>query len=390
MTSANRKTNWQSPRGRVIDPRWRFAMVGAILLLTGCGGAADGAAGVSEVSDSATSTPSGAIPPAVSPSSPSEIPAPPAPPGSGTAGSSLSCDVQPCYLPPVDLGYLADDLAPEASGIAPSSTDPDLFFTVDDSSGTDRIIAIDGSGATSAIVTVTDMDAGNAEALSPGPCDNIGERCLYIGDIGDNELRRDTITVYRIAEPDIADGAAAADAAGSAADGPAFVGPVPSQVWKFSYPAGARNAEAMLIGDDGSVIIITKPEGGATAHEIYRGPTGGGQLVLVNSFTPPRALKPLQSMLVGNVVTDASRLPDRVMLLTYDQAIEYLAPAAGADPAKFSDWPLRQLPIPGQWQSEGLTYGGSAGLTACGYLVVSEKSGGHGAQLGRVDCAGAG
>ncbi|MEO5831955.1 MAG: hypothetical protein ABIR83_01125 [Nakamurella sp.] len=53
------------------------------------------------------------------------------------------------------------------------------------------------------------------------------------------------------------------------------------------------------------------------------------------------------------------------------------------DPADFASWPWHQVPIPDQWQSEGITYR----TASCGYVVVSEKSPFGRAAIGGVGCA---
>ncbi len=282
----------------------------------------------------------------------------------------VSCAGSPCYADPLGTGAIAEGVAPEASGLASSSSDPSLFFTVDDGSKMSYIVAVRLDGSVVGRVEVDGMAAANAEAIVPGVCDaGRPDRCLYIGDIG-ADPGRGTVTVYRIAEPDAS----------------ALPASTPSEIWKYTYPDGRYNAEALLIADDGSIVIVTKPDGGATPHRVYSGQPGGGKLTLITTFTLPKPLHPAQSLLVGNVVTDASRLPDRVLLLTYDQAIEYLAPAAGADPATFPSWTYRQLAVPDQLQSEGITYRAAAGLPGCGYAVVSEKSFAAAPEIGAVGC----
>ncbi|WP_164479080.1 hypothetical protein [Nakamurella antarctica] len=251
---------------------------------------------------------------------------------------------------------------------------PDVFFVVDDATGTDGIWAINSAGAVLAAIPVEGMDAVNAEALSTGPCEaDSSERCLYIGDIGDNRARRESVSVYQLREPVVE----------TQEPAPA---PAAAQRWNFTYPDGAHDAETLLVAEDRSIIIVTKPDRGTKTHRVYEGAAGGGELLLVNTFEPPAPIHPAQSLLVGNVVTDGSMVAGRVLLLTYDQAIEYVAPTPGADPALFADWPHRQVPTPAQWQSEGVTYLAAAGVPACGYAVISESGGTSGAALGGVAC----
>ncbi len=89
------------------------------------------------------------------------------------------------------------------------------------------------------------------EAIAVGPCGTAS--CLHVGDIGDNDARRKRITIYRLPEPDGASGSA------SVAD-----------VFHATYPDGRHDAEALLIGGDGRIHIVTKGETGRVA--IYRFP----------------------------------------------------------------------------------------------------------------------
>ncbi len=334
------------------------ALVVAVSLVVGCSAPAESAP-ASTVTPvpvtGASSTPSSASPDATLPA--------PTPDVATSAGTTAppDCGWSPCYADPAGGGALPDTVG-EASGIAASSVDPDLYFVVDDGTGASSVTAVHGDGSLAGVVEVDGMAADNAEALAAGPCP--AGRCLYVGDIGGP---RDTVTVHRLTEP---------------------VPPLPAAVaadaWTYRYPDGAFDAEALLVTDDGGVVVVTKPDGGKTPHRVYAGPPGGGELTLRTTFTPPAPVAPSRSLLVGNVVTDAARDPDTVLLLTYDQATEFRAPAAGADPADFPTWEQRPVPLPRLWQSEGISYRAAG---ACGYVVVSERSPVSGAEIGGVGCA---
>jgi hypothetical protein len=81
-----------------------------------------------------------------------------------------------------------------------------------------------------------DMDVG------PGP--QAGTSYLYLGDIGDNGKKWPSITVYRVPEPAVA-GGGITDLAGT-------------QALAARYPDGPHNAEAMAVGADGTIYVITK------------------------------------------------------------------------------------------------------------------------------------
>ncbi len=268
---------------------------------------------------------------------------------------------------------LAVGVAPESSGIAASAKSPGSFFVVDDGTGADQVVAVRSDGSRIANLVVSGMSAGNAEALAAGPCGDRSGRCLYVGDIGDNSEKRDRITVYRLSEPSLA---------------PPPRSPLPADVWHYRYPDGPHNAEAMVVADDGSLVVITKSAPNPTTgvvppHRIYRGTAGGGELRYVSSFTPPNPARRAQSLFTGTVVTDAAYADGRLLLLTYDEVIEYLAPTRHADPAAFPGWPHHELPDPPMIQSEGIT----GDVIGCGYEVTSEKGpGGTRASLAGVAC----
>ena len=257
--------------------------------------------------------------------------------------------------------------APESSGIA-AATSPGNFFVVDDGTGADQIAAVRSDGSLVAKIGVSGMSAGNAEALAAGPCGDRAGRCLYIGDVGDNGLQRDHITIYRISEPSLS---------------PAPKEPVPAAKWDYTYPDGQHDSEALMVAADGSLIVVTKSAidkttGKVPPHRIYRADPGGGELTFVSSFTPPEPSRRLQSLFTGTVVTDANYARGRVLLLTYDEVIEYLAPTATADPTNFPSWPHHELPAPAMIQSEGIT----ADISGCGYEVTSEEGPGRQSEPG--------
>lgn len=250
-------------------------------------------------------------------------------------------------------------MAAESSGIAASAKVPGVFFVVDDGTGTSDLVAVRSDGSLVARILVRGMSARNAEALAVGPCGNRVGRCLYVGDIGDNSAQRTSVIVYRVAEPLLSPAPRAAQAA---------------DTWRYTYPDGPHNAEAMVVAADGSLLVLTKPapdptSGQVPLHRIYRAPAGGGTLAFVSAYRPPDPAAPVQSLFTGTVVTDASYTAGRMLLLTYDEVVEYLAPTPNADPATFPSWPHHQLPAPAMIQSEGIT----ADVTGCGYQVTSEE-----------------
>jgi hypothetical protein len=295
-------------------------------------------------------------------------------------GSTEPSPTQPAAAPPTltpTVVPLAPGVSDEASGIAASSSTPGAYFLIDDGTGTDSVAAVGTDGALLARIAVDGLSAGNAEALSSGTCgssplpdDTTGESCVYVGDIGDNATSRSDIAVYRFAEPDPSNPP---------------TDPVPADEWRYSYPDGAQNAEAMLVDTDGSLIIVTKPPAqGGLPHRMYRAEPGGGELTFIREFSPPAATHPFRTLFTGNVVTDLATAPGGVLLLTYDDIQQYTAPDPTAPLSSFPDWPHHALPVPGLPQAEGIT----AMAGGCGYAVASEAGpGGKAGSLGIVSCS---
>ena len=138
----------------------------------------------------------------------------------------------------------------EASGLAISRQAPGRLWTHNDS-GEPAVVALDARGSVTGRVRLIGASVEDWEAIAVGPCGT--GSCLHIGDIGDNQARRKRITIYRLPEPDATNGSA------SVAD-----------VFHAVYPDGPHDAEALLIGGDGRLHIVTKGETGPIA--IYRFP----------------------------------------------------------------------------------------------------------------------
>jgi len=346
------------------------ALLAALLGLTGCtmtgagvvAGTAAGSVGSPTAAGPASSV--GTVPSEGTP--PAPAPGPTTPAGTTSAAPSFSESVV----------QLAPGTSDEASGIAASSTVTGAYFLVDDGSGTGDIVAVGSDGGVLARIGVDGMAAGNAEALAAGPCGSTplpagstGQSCVYVGDIGDNKERREDIAMFRLAEPDLT--APPAD-------------PVPANEWRYTYPDGPHNAEAILLDRDGSLLVVTKPpSAGGLPHRMYRAAPGGGQLTFVREFRPPAAERPLRTLFTGTVVTDLGGGPGRVLLLTYDEVQEFTAPDQAAELSTFPDWPHHRLPLSALPQAEGIT----AAADGCGFAVASEAGpGGHNGSLAVVAC----
>jgi hypothetical protein len=138
----------------------------------------------------------------------------------------------------------------EASGLAVSRRVPGRLWTHNDS-GEPVLFALDANGSVTGRVRLSGARVEDWEAIAVGPCGT--GSCIHVADIGDNDAERSRITIYRLPEPEGVSGAATV-----------------SDVFHATYPDGAHDAEALLVGGDGRLFIVTKGETGPVA--IYRFP----------------------------------------------------------------------------------------------------------------------
>ena len=248
----------------------------------------------------------------------------------------------------------------EASGIAVSRRTPGRLWAHND--GEPVLFSLNEQGAVTGRVQLTGAKLEDFEAIAVGPCGTAS--CLYIGDIGDNEGKRKRITVYRMSEPEAASGSAAV-----------------SEAFHATYPDGAHDAEALLIGGDGRLYVVTKGDTGPIA--IYRFPAAlrSGASVVLEPVGAPLAKKPAAE----SRVTDGAVSPDgqTAVLRTRSSLVVYRsAELLAGQWRETSRIDLTSLKEP---QGEGVAIG------AGGTIYVAGEGGGK-AQPGtfaRFTCASA-
>jgi hypothetical protein len=137
------------------------------------------------------------------------------------------------------LGHVHADGATELSGLVVSAAQPGVLWTHNDSGDRPRLLALRTDGSLIAALDVPGAEATDWEDIAVGPGGD-----LLAGDIGDNDARRDSIDVYRVPEPRLADGPAAT---------------APATRLRLTYPDGAHDAESLLADRrTGEVVIVTK------------------------------------------------------------------------------------------------------------------------------------
>jgi hypothetical protein len=165
---------------------------------------------------------------------------------------------------------------------------------------------------------------------------------LWIADTGDNDLKRDTIALWSMP----ADGSQR------------------PRIHRLSYPAGERHdAEALLLGGDGTPIIVTKEVGRPAG--VYT-PTAalktdnltGVPLKRVGEVTvPPSTTSASAFARLGRGTIDGGAIApggDRVTLRTYTDALEWTV--SGGDVLVAIQGKPRVTPLPDEPLGEAITY----------------------------------
>jgi hypothetical protein len=222
---------------------------------------------------------------------------------------------------PVVVLTLQDPAIDESSGLAVSAAHRGLVWTHNDGGSVAQVFGLDPDGTTAATVTLAGVDPYDPEALAPGRGPD-GEPALFLGDTGDNLGERPDISVFRFDEP---------ASLGSST--------VEATWYRFTYPDGPHDAEALLVAPDGRLMIATK---GLSGQALYRAPR---ELVTQDQGT--NRLHRIAS--VPSLVTDGAYLPDgRFVLRTYSAVFVYDRP--GHEVARAE--------LPGQQQGESIAADG--------------------------------
>lgn len=170
--------------------------------------------------------------------------------------AQLACraddDTCPACERPTRAGNVATLALDEASGVVASAQFDDVVYAHNDAGDSSRLFAMRLTGEDLGTFDIADAANDDWEDIARGPCE--AGTCLYIGDIGDNDLVRTSYSIYIVREPQA-------------------VGPgehmLTSERIEFSYDT-PRDAEAMLVHPQTAAItIVTKAsEGPAAIYEL--------------------------------------------------------------------------------------------------------------------------
>lgn len=257
---------------------------------------------------------------------------------------------------PVQVGRTSHELN-ELSGLVASRSQPGVFWAHNDSGDLPRFFAMALDGRVLQTFPVHHATHVDWEDLGLGPCPS--GTCLVLGDIGDNDRVRSDVVLYRVPEPTV----------GQAVS-------VDAEAFRFTYPDGPHNAEALFVLPDGSAAwIITKELAGPS------------QVFQVSFDAPVQVAKSLAVLPFPSgsdaPVTGADLSPcgDLIAVRLYNRLYTLRAPAG--EPLEAA---LRQVPVSltaaTEVQSEAVAF------TADGRALVtsSEQTLGEPVPIWKANC----
>jgi len=251
------------------------------------------------------------------------------------------------YQPPIVLGTLKDPAINESSGIVASRTSPGLYWTHNDSGDGPYVYALDERGAGRGTWRVAGATALDWEDIAAGPGPTRGANYLYIGDIGDNEARRDEIIVYRVKEPTI-------KSSDSSATKRKPLITDQADVIRLRYPDGAHDAEALMVHPKtGDLYVVTKVS--------FANPSVYKAVAPLNT-TGPATLQRIAGLnipsLFGGMITGGDISPDgsRVALCDYVDGYELVLPDARIAFDQIWKQPLKPVDLGKRKQGESIGY----------------------------------
>lgn len=275
------------------------------------------------------------------------------------------------YGAPVTLGPLKDPNLDESSGLVASRRNPGLYWSHNDSGDGPLIYCVQGHGEPCGTWQVTGATARDWEDIAAGPGPDRTTSYLYIGEIGDNLEDQPDVAVFRVPEP-----AATAGTAGPPKSSPGAT--EPAQKFRFRYPDGSHNAEALMVHPrSGDVYIVTKEENPGVY--VARAPLDPSSITTMRKIaTLPLARNGDFSLITGG---DISPDGTRVALCDYGAGYELRLPEGAASFDDVWQQPPQRLTLPLRPQGESVAYR----LDGKALLTTSERPKGLPAALEMVE-----
>ena len=185
---------------------------------------------------------------------------------------------------PSPIGTIPSVQLPELSGLAASRLHPGTLYAHNDSGDSARFFAMDELGR---LLTQIDLPGATSidwEDVAVARCPT--GWCVFVADIGDNDLNRTECAIYRVPEPETL---------------PTNGSTITASFERlpFVYPDGRHNAETVLVDSQSQrIFVVTKEETGPSrVYELPTPltPTVRATLVFVGTLSVPATAGPIIS-----------------------------------------------------------------------------------------------
>jgi hypothetical protein len=200
----------------------------------------------------------------------------------------------------VSQGKLESTDLDEASGLVHSRSNANILWSHNDggNSATLYLVKSDGKNlGTCALEGVTNRDWEDVAMISES-----GKNYVLVGDIGDNTASKTSIFIYKFEEPNLSTVSSPQNLTIPAAQ---------IQKFEFTYPDGARDAEALMVDPiNGDIYIVSKRE---DKVRVYRKP-------LPFSTTQNNILEKVTELnIIAVTAGDISADGKEILLKSYDK-----------------------------------------------------------------------
>ena len=214
------------------------------------------------------------------------------------------------------IGTIKNSDITESSGLAASKCQENVLWTHNDSDDDPFIFAVNTSGDTLGTWNVKNAENLDWEDIAAFK-DKTGQCFLYIGEIGDNKLKRAKQAVYRVKEPKITP-----SDADSSSKKPLET--EPAEIARFEYPDQLQNAETLMVHPTtGDVYVVTKRVVGAAAVYRFRPVFGTSDVAKVEKVADLAVPAIPNGVMTGGDISPDGR---RVVICDYSEAYEFTLP----------------------------------------------------------------
>ena len=220
------------------------------------------------------------------------------------------------YDSPKTTGSIEDIEITESSGLAVSKCQPNVYWTHNDSGDDAFIYAMSEKGGRLGTWKIPNAENLDWEDIALFK-DNAGKCFIYIGEIGDNESKRDVHIIYRIREPKTS-----ADDAASTRQQPRMT--EPANIIRFTYPDSRHNAETLLVHPTSAdIYIVTKRVSGPAGVYRLKSKFDGGISVIAQKVADISMPAVPNGFVTGGDISPDGR---RVIICDYAAAYEFTLP----------------------------------------------------------------